>query len=84
MLLNFPYLVYTMDSLVAGFFTMFNKNYEEALELDFTAMSLQQQIAYINHLFKVWTNKGKERSNYKNMIFLLIVECFEQLDGSHL
>ena len=53
MLLNFPYLVYTMDSLVAGFFTMFNKNYEEALELDFTAMSLQQQIAYINHLFKV-------------------------------
>lgn len=42
-----------MDSLVAGFFTMFNKNYEEALEHDFTTMSLQQQIAFVKHLIKV-------------------------------
>ena len=36
-----------------GFFKMFNKNYEEALQLDFTDMSLQQQVDFVKHLFKV-------------------------------
>ena len=36
-----------------GFFEMFNKNYEDALSRDFSSMSMQEQIAFVKHLFKV-------------------------------
>ena len=44
-----------MDSLVAGFFKMFNGAYEEVLQLDFNTMSLQQQIGLFKRLFKVYS-----------------------------
>lgn len=46
-------LVYFIDSYVESFFTRFNKHYQDAINTDFTSLSLQEQIQYINHLNKV-------------------------------
>ncbi len=45
-----------MDSLVAGFFTHFNRFYEGAIQLDLNSLSLQEQIGLFNSLFEVITS----------------------------
>lgn len=58
------FLVYFIDSYVEEFFTMFNKYYSEALATDFEELSLQEQIKYVKHLYKVHC---REREKEKEM-----------------
>ena len=53
MYLSLNLIVYCIDRLVDRFFIMFNKHYEDALNIDFNSLSLQEQIAFIKHLFNV-------------------------------
>lgn len=44
-----------MDSYVQSFHVHFNHHYANALATDFGDLSLQQQVAYVKLLYKVYT-----------------------------
>ena len=45
--------VYFIDSLVDGFSKYFNRHYQHDLGIDMESLSLQEQVDFIDHLYKV-------------------------------
>ena len=45
--------VYFIDSLVDGFSKYFNRHYQHDLGVDMESLSLQEQVDFIDHLYKV-------------------------------
>ena len=58
-------LVLFIDSYVEEFFKMFNKYYSEAVEMDFEELSLQEQIKYVKHLYKVKEGEGGREGGWE-------------------
>ncbi|XP_065174718.1 rifampicin phosphotransferase-like [Sycon ciliatum] len=48
---NALHKIYSIDTLVVKFFESFNKIYEKALSTDFSMLTLQQQMAFVDMLF---------------------------------
>ena len=59
---------------------MFNKYYSEAVEMDFEELSLQEQIKYVKHLYKVREGEGgREGEREGGNSFLISRKCW--VDG---
>ena len=71
-------LVLFIDSYVEEFFKMFNKYYSEAVETDFEELSLQEQIKYVKHLYKV-REEEREGEREGGNSFLIFRKCW--VDG---